>query len=146
MAGFVSSGLYTQRMNYSILLIDDDEDDRFLLETCIKQSPQKLTLSFAKNGVEAMGKLSEGLRPNLILSDAHMPLMNGYEFLQWLMASPAYQHIPIVIWTGELSDREITRYYQVGANSVMLKPNALQGMETFCKHWFELVQLPQLVA
>ena len=129
-------------MNHSILIVDDDEDDLFLLETRIRQCQPNLTLIFARNGVEASSRLTEGLRPNLILADSQMPLMNGYEFLQWLTASPAYQHIPIIIWTGDISDRDVTRYYQAGANSVMLKPNALQGVEAFCKHWFELVQLP----
>ncbi len=129
-------------MNYLLLLVDDDEDDRFLLETCIQQSGQKLTLTSATNGVEAIRQLTEGLRPNLILSDAHMPLMNGYEFLVWLRESPSYRHLPIVIWTGDLPDREVTRYYQAGANSVMLKANAIEGVAAFCKHWFEVVQLP----
>ncbi len=41
---------------------------------------------------------------------------------------------------------EITRYYRAGANSVMFKENTLQSVEAFCKHWFELVQLPELVS
>jgi CheY-like chemotaxis protein len=129
-------------MNYSLLIVDDDDDDFILLESHIKQCHQNVTLTFAENGVEAIRKLRDSLQPNLILADAHMPLMNGYEFLVWLMDSPSYRHIPIVIWTGEMSAREVTRYYQAGANSVMLKPNALQSVEAFCKHWFELVQLP----
>ena len=128
-------------MRYSVLIVDD-EDDIFLIENFIKQCQQNLTLTFAGNGMEAASKLTAGLRPNLIIADAQMPIMNGHEFLRWLMASPAHQHIPIVIWTGDLSDREVTRYYRAGANSVMLKPNELQSVEVFCKHWFELVQLP----
>ena len=133
-------------MTYSVLLVDDDEDDLFLLETRIKQCQPNLTLTCAANGVAAISKLTGGLRPDLILADSQMPLMNGYEFLMWLIKSPAYRHIPIVIWTGDLSEREVTRYYQAGANSVMLKPNALQRVEVFCKHWFESVQLPHSVA
>ncbi|GAB3225807.1 response regulator [Spirosoma arcticum] len=129
-------------MNYSVLIVDDDEDDFILLKSHIKQCHQHVTLTSAENGLEAIRKLMDGLQPNLILADAHMPLMNGHELLTWLMESRSYRHIPIVIWTGDLSDREITRYYQAGANSVMMKPNALQEIEVFCKHWFELVQLP----
>lgn len=133
-------------MNYSILVADDDDDDFVLLAAHINQCQQDVTLTRAENGVEATKKLTDGLQPNLIVVDAQMPLMNGYELLVWLMKSTAWRHIPIVIWTGEMSAHEITRYYRAGANSVMLKENALQSVEAFCKHWFELVQLPELVA
>lgn len=133
-------------MNYSILIVDDDDDDFVLLSARIKQCQQHVALTFAQNGVEATEKLIGGLQPNLIMVDAHMPVMDGYELLVWIMESASWRHVPVVIWTGEMSESEVTRYYRAGANSVMLKPNALQSVEAFCKHWFELVQLPQLVA
>ena len=132
-------------MNYSVLIVDDDEDDFILLKSHIKHCHQNVTLASAENGVAAVKKLTEGLHPNLILADAYMPLMSGYELLTWLMESPAYRHIPTIIWTGEMASSEVVRYYQAGANSVMMKPNALQEIEVFCKHWFELVQLPPVV-
>ncbi|HLL94313.1 MAG TPA: response regulator [Spirosoma sp.] len=132
-------------MNYSILIVDDDDDDFILLAERIKQCHENVTLSFAENGIEAIEKLMGGLRPHLLIVDANMPLMNGYEFLVWLMQSSTFRRIPIVIWTGDMSDSEVTHYYEAGANSVMLKPNALHSVEAFCKHWFEVVQLPQLV-
>ena len=132
-------------MKFSILIVDDDDDDFVLLTARIKQCQQDVALFFAQNGAEAIEKLNGGLRPSLIIVDANMPLMSGYEFLVWLMESP-WRRIPIVIWTGEIADGEVSRFYQAGANSVMLKPDALQSVEVFCKHWFELVQLPGLVA
>lgn len=133
-------------MNYTVLIVDDDDDDFVLLADRIKQCDQNVVLTFAENGLEAVKKLTGGLRPNLIVVDAHMPIMSGYEFLVWLMESAAYRHIPIVIWTGEMSESEVTRYYHAGANSVMLKLNALQSVQAFCQHWFKLVQLPELVS
>lgn len=133
-------------MDYCVLIVDDDDDDFVLLAARIKQCQQNLTLTFAQSGAEAIKKLIDGAQPNLIIVDANMPVMNGYELLVWLMGSASWRHVPVVIWTGEMADNEVTRYYQAGANSVMLKPNALQSVEAFCKHWFELVQLPQLVA
>ena len=133
-------------MNFSILVVDDDDDDCVLLASHIHQCQQDIKLTCAGNGIEATKKLIDGLQPNLIIVDAQMPIMDGYELLVWLMHSESWRHIPIIIWTGEMSESQVTRYYQAGANSVMFKANALQWVQTFCQHWFELVRLPQLVA
>ena len=125
---------------------DDDDDDFILLTHQIKSCHQHVSLSFAQNGVDAIKKLTDGLRPHLILVDVHMPVMNGYEFLTWLMNSPTYRRIPVVFWKGDISDEEATRYYEEGANALVLKPTALQSVESFCKYWFEVVHLPQLVS
>lgn len=133
-------------MDYSVLVVDDDDDDFMLLADHIGHCQQNVSLVYAQNGVKATQKLQEGFHPNLILVDVQMPLMDGYEFLVWLMNSAQWHHIPVVIWTGSISDNEVTRYYQAGANSLMLKQEALQDIETFCRHWFKLVQLPSIGA
>lgn len=132
-------------MKYTILVVDDDDDDFLLLSGLIKQCQQEVTLLYAQNGLEATQKLIDGLHPHLILVDVQMPLMDGYELVVWLMNSEAWRHIPVVIWTGGISDSEVTRYYRAGANALMLKQDALQDVAAFCKHWLKLVQLPQLV-
>ena len=133
-------------MNYPVLVVDDDDDDLLLLSANVRQCHQDVSLTYAGNGLEAIEKLRSGLQPNLIIVDAHMPLMDGYELLVWLMRSVSWRHIPVVIWTGDLSPGEVTRYYRAGANSVLLKHKALQSVDAFCQHWFELVQLPELVS
>ena len=129
-------------MRFSILVVDDDYDDFLVLSAKIDQCQQNIDLIYAANGLAASQLLIEGLRPKLIVADALMPLMNGYELLVWLMSSEAFRHIPLVIWTGALSDQEVTRYYRAGANSVLLKQDVFEDINTFCRHWFKLVQLP----
>ena len=130
-------------MNYSVLVVDDDEDDFVLLAAKIKLCQLDVTLTHAFSGDEATRQLQDGLRPHLILVDAQMPRMNGHEVLSWIMDSDAWRHIPVVIWTGAISQQELRHYYRAGANSVLLKQDALGDPETFCRHWFQLVQLPQ---
>ncbi len=79
--------LNAQRMKYSVLVADDDDDDFVLLAAHVYKCQQDVSLTRAENGVEATQKLTDGLRPNLIVVDAQMPLMNGYELLVWLMKS-----------------------------------------------------------
>jgi len=132
-------------MDYSVLVVDDDEEDFFLLADYIKHCQQNVTLTYAQNGDEAIQKLQEGLEPNLVVVDIQMPRMDGYELLVWLMDSEQWRHIPVVIWTGDISASEVKRYYRAGANSLMLKQDAMKDVETFCHHWFKLVQLPEFV-
>ena len=129
-------------MEFNILVADDDDDDLILFANRIKQCHQDITLTHVLHGVEAVQKLTAGLQPNLIMADANMPLMNGYELLTWVMNSEQWRQIPVVIWTGDIADEDVTRYYRAGANSLMLKQDALQDVESFCHHWFSLVKLP----
>lgn len=133
-------------MNYSVLVVDDDEDDFVLLAAQIKQCQQHVTLTYASSSMKATQQLAEGLQPSLILIDVQMPQMDGYELLVWLMHSETWRHIPVVIWTGEISEQEVTRYYRAGANSLLLKQDAFLDIETFCRHWFKLVLLPQQIS
>ena len=133
-------------MNYSVLVVDDDEDDFVLLAAQIKQCQQKITLTYASSGTEASHLLIGGLEPNLIIIDVQMPQMDGYELLVWLMASEEWRHIPVVVWTGVISEQEVKRYYRAGANSLLLKQDAIQDIDTFCQYWFKLVQLSQAIA
>ncbi|SFF22544.1 response regulator [Spirosoma endophyticum] len=133
-------------MNYSILIVDDDEDDFIVLAAKIKQCHQNVILTYASSGAEASQKLIDGLQPNLIIVDVQMPKMDGYELLVWIEGSENWNHIPVVIWTGEISTQEVKRYYRAGANSLLLKQDAFQDIETFCQYWFKLVQLTQLAA
>ena len=129
-------------MNFNILVVDDDDDDLLLFATRIKQCHEDIKLTHVLNGAEAVQKLTEGFQPSLIMADANMPLMNGYELLTWVMNSEKWRQIPVVIWTGQISDEEVTRFYRAGANSVMLKQDAFEDIEAFCHHWFNLVKLP----
>ncbi len=132
-------------MVYSILIVDDDEDDFDLLNLHVKRCHHQLTVAYTQNGVEAVRKLTEGMSPNLIVVDAHMPIMDGYELLEWIMNSEACRHIPVIVWTGDMSSSDVFRYYKAGANAVMLKESALKDVESFCHYWFSMVQLPKAV-
>ena len=130
---------------YSVLVVDDDEDDLMLLEHHLRSCHQDIQLSKASNGEQVTRQLLDGLHPNLIIIDANMPIMNGHELVVWLMKSIAWRHLPIIVWTGEMTQEEVMRYYRAGANSVMLKRDALAGIDSFCHHWFKLVQLPPAI-
>lgn len=131
-------------MNYTVLVADDDEEDFMLLNNHVKACHQQVTLTYVQNGEETIRKLREGIRPALVIIDAQMPIMNGYETIRAIRNSPDWQHIPLLVWTESLSDTDNLRYYHAGANSVVLKHSALEQIDVFCNYWLELVELPTL--
>lgn len=129
-------------MNCSVLVVDDDDDDFLLLTLQLNQYQTRISLTQALDGLEATKLLTDGLQPQLLVVDALMPLMDGYELLVWVRNSPVWRQLPVVIWAGDLSQRDITRYYQAGANAIILKKDALGDTDAFFRQWFHLIQLP----
>src|SRR6476661_8816873 len=86
--------------NY-ILFIDDDDDDRQLIQDCCEQLGVGLRARFLSSG-EALLRFLSSLRdlddyPSLIVLDINMPVMSGAETLLCLKRHPLYRHIPVVI-------------------------------------------------
>jgi DNA-binding response OmpR family regulator len=85
--------------------------------------------------------------PNLILLDLNMPGKNGFEVLRDLKAHEGLRKIPVVILTSSQDKRDVSRGYNIGANSIMLKPLSFDemanAMQSLCEYWFALVQLPK---
>jgi two-component system chemotaxis response regulator CheY len=129
-------------MNQTILVADDDDEDFLLLSNHMQKCHQHIILTYVPTGEEVIKKLQTLPLPNLIILDAKMPLMNGYETVTLIRASPNCQHIPILVWSGSLSNDDIIHFYQAGANSVILKHSMLEQIDIFCKYWVELVELP----
>ena len=79
-------------MSYSILIIDDSEEDRYLLKRYLRKSGLELTIAEAGNGEEALAFMTNyeqykqkfpGIEPPLLVFlDINMPIMNGWEFLE----------------------------------------------------------------
>jgi CheY-like chemotaxis protein len=140
--------------SFVILMIDDDEEDFGLVRDALKCRDLKVDLFWAENGDEAMnclrrkGEYAEFPKPHLILLDLNMPGKNGFEVLQELKADPQLRKIPVVILTSSKDEKNVTKGYNMGANSFMLKPisfDELAGsLQSLCEYWFAVVQLPKI--
>lgn len=139
----------------TILMADDDPDDRMLTNDAFNDCRLANDLRFVEDGIELMdylkrqGKYSDPTdspRPGLILLDLNMPRMDGREALAELKKDPELRKIPIVILTTSKAEEDILRSYDLGVNSFITKPvdfpQLIEIVKILGKYWFEIVELP----
>lgn len=139
----------------TILMADDDEDDRLLTQDALRESRVLNSLYCVEDGVELLeylrkeGKYANGTacpRPSLILLDLNMPRMDGREALRNIKQDERLRSIPIVILTTSKQEEDMVRGYNLGAASYITKPVNFEGlvelMRTLGKYWVEFVELP----
>jgi CheY-like chemotaxis protein len=142
-------------MPITILMADDDSDDRQLTREALEDARLINDIRFVENGEELMDYLhrrgkfappAETPRPGLILLDLNMPRKDGREVLKELKQDPELRSIPVVVLTTSKSDEDIYRSYDLGVNSYIVKPVTFEALvdilQTLEKYWFEIVELP----
>ena len=147
--------MLTQSKPITILVADDDPDDRMLTRDAFEESRLRNVLEMVEDGEELMdylnhrGKYSgDGAKPHpsLILLDLNMPRKDGREALKEIKTNPNLRNIPVVVLTTSKAEEDILRTYDLGVNSFIIKPVTFDGMvdvvKTIGKYWFELVELP----
>lgn len=139
----------------TILMADDDADDRQLTREAFVESRLANDLRFVEDGEELMdylkrrGKYADPAtspRPGLILLDLNMPKMDGREALQEIKADPVLKRIRIVIMTTSKAEEDIYRSYNLSAASYIAKPVTFEALvetvKVLGKYWLEIVELP----
>jgi CheY-like chemotaxis protein len=141
---------------FTILMADDDEDDRLLATEALAESRLSNELRCVEDGVELMDYLrrrgryappASAPRPGLILLDLNMPRKDGREALREIKGDPALRGIPVVVLTTSRADEDIVRSYDLGANSYIPKPVTFEGLvevvRALGRYWIEIVELPE---
>lgn len=109
-----------------ILLVDDDQDDKYFFATALEEVDPEAKLSTAGDGAEALAKLAD-IKPDLILLDLVMPGVNGVTFLKMLKADTNLSMIPVIVYTSDLSIFGEEEMLKLGANQVIIKANDYGG-------------------
>ena len=139
----------------TILMADDDADDRALTREAFEEAKLANDLRFVEDGQELLdylhrrGKYTDPATsplPGLILLDLNMPRMDGREALKEIKADPRFRTIRIVIMTTSKAETDIIRSYNLSAASYITKPVTFESLvdvvRTLGKYWFEIVELP----
>jgi CheY-like chemotaxis protein len=144
----------------TILICDDDEDDRLLTKQALEDAHVSNNLRFVEDGEQLLdylyqrgaygGETGKAPRPGLILLDLNMPRMDGREALKLIKGDPSLHDIPVVVLSTSSLDQDIVRSYQLGVNSFITKPVTFTGlveaMNVLGRYWLEIVELPPAAA
>ncbi|RYY58355.1 MAG: response regulator [Chitinophagaceae bacterium] len=110
----------------SVLLVDDNEDFRFYLKDNLNPKYQVIE---AVNGRDAWEKVKL-LKPDIIVSDVVMPLLNGIQLAQKVKADSQTAHIPIILLTAMGNQEMQMEGYQKGVNDYITKPFTFEILES----------------
>ena len=106
-------------MSKKILVVDDTEDNRQILRDLLGMAGYDMVE--AHDGAEAVERASEH-RPDLILMDIQMPVMDGYEATRRIKAIPELKAIPVVAVTSYALSGDEARTREAGCDAYIAKP------------------------
>ena len=106
-------------MSRCILVVEDQLDNRLILRDCLGNAGYDLLET--ENGVEALTMVARQ-RPDLILMDIQLPIMDGYEATRRLKADPATKSIPIIVVTSYALSGDEAKAREAGCDAYVSKP------------------------
>ena len=106
-------------MKKRILIIEDEEEIRFLIKEILPQA--YLELVFAEDAFMGL-KLARKLKPDMIILDINLPLMNGVEFAKITRNYEMTRDIPILVITGRRDMDTVIKMKKMNINGYLLKP------------------------
>jgi len=139
----------------TILLADDDEEDRAMTISALRERRVANDIRCVGDGEEMVDYLfhrgryanpEDAPTPGLILLDLNMPKKDGREVLREIKSDPALRTIPVIVLTTSSAEDDVARAYDLGVNSFVTKPSSFEElvsmMRTLGQYWFEIVELP----
>ena len=104
---------------YKILVVEDGEVDRKLIVSVLaKNGFQVVTANDGQQGLD----VAQSEKPNLIIADCEMPVMDGIEMCRQLKETEGTQHIPVVFLTGLDTPRNVIDCFETDAENYLNKP------------------------
>ena len=144
-----------ERSQIEILLVEDNMDDAEMTVHALRKNNLANKLIHMKDGEEALDFLfgtgnfigrDVNLKPSLILLDLKMPKVDGLEVLERVKSNEATKKIPVVILTSSKEDPDVSKCYELGANSYIVKPvefeSFIKAVSELGMYWLILNQPP----
>jgi CheY-like chemotaxis protein len=113
----------------TILYIDDDPEDREFFQEALSEIHPSPVCITAKDGAEGLRLLNElVVLPDFIFADVNMPIMSGKQFLIEIKRTPAFNFIPVIIYSTTNYPAEAREYQRLGAHKVLVKPASMRSI------------------
>src|SRR5262245_20641546 len=139
----------------TILMADDDPDDRAMTAEAFQESCLANDLRFVEDGEQLLDYLNRRGKfadpavspfPSIILLDLNMPRKDGREALKEIKADPRFRTIRVIIMTTSKAEEDVLRMYNLSAASYITKPVTFEGLldvvKALGRYWLEIVELP----
>ena len=139
-----------------ILLAEDDENDVFIMRRSLERALIINPLIVVRDGLEAvnylkgMGTAQAGAPklPLLVLLDIKMPVMGGFEVLQWIRTQRPLNRLIAVMFSSSRHPEDIARAYDLHANSFLVKRSSIEEtsdmLRSMHNYWFCWNEKPNL--
>ena len=137
----------------AILLVEDNEDDVFLMKRALKAARVMNPLYVVEDGQEAVdylggaGKFADRESyplPAVVFLDLKLPLISGHDVLAWIRRQYALESVVVIVLTSSNEASDLSRSYALGANSYLVKPPTPEQLEELAKafkwYWLEYNQ------
>jgi DNA-binding NarL/FixJ family response regulator len=111
--------------NGVVLIVDDDPDAISMLNAALSEA--QMTALVALSGEQAL-TIARRIRPDLILMDAMMPGMDGFEACQKIKSDTVIAHIPVVFMTGLSASEDMVKGFDSGGIDYVTKPIDLKAL------------------
>jgi CheY-like chemotaxis protein len=118
-------------MPRSILLVEDDADDRMLFTDALNEVSSEVrlkTASHCEDGIDSLIKPQDEL-PDLVVMDINMPGKNGLECLEDIRNHVRLKKLPVIILSTDTDEDVIKDAYRRGANFYISKPNSYAALK-----------------
>ena len=132
-------------MQSYVLMLQADEDDRFLTESILEEMQHTVPMRFIARISEMEGMIVAAGLPAVILINNQDHRHKAIDIVKYVKADPALAHIPVVV-LGEITTADYTRqYYRAGANTYITKPSSIAAMrkkiQLFLEYWFDVAEV-----
>jgi twitching motility two-component system response regulator PilH len=108
-----------------ILVVDDEADTLHLVKMVLEEEGHSITT--AENGAMALLSIAE-IKPDAIIMDIVMPIMDGFQTMHVLKSSPENEAIPIIMLTGRAASQDVMKGWEEGAAFYLTKPFAVEEL------------------
>ncbi len=123
-------------MDQHILHVEDNPDDALLVAMAFRKAGVGARLKLAADGKEAIAALqqsSAGTSPACVLLDVKLTDKSGFEVLSWIRSQPHFKQLPVVLLSSSNHPADVSRAYEHGANSYLVKPHDLHALVEMAK-------------